>query len=186
MNQRENNAMSDKYLCEYSRTQFLPESSSHVYGPNTLILNNVSLPNHSENYVEEKNYKHLIDNYEKEGYDIHLKNSCSNYNQTPNHVNQQTELPATGFMGIANIAAVAANQQGKTLNLAALTLAAQSAATKKRSGVRTQAANARPERTLFCLTLRNPLRKLCIKIGEWKYPFNFFINFLFLIFNFYY
>jgi hypothetical protein len=29
----------------------------------------------------------------------------------------------------------------------------------------------RPPRALFCLTLRNPIRKLCISIVEWKYPF---------------
>ncbi|CAH8532545.1 unnamed protein product [Heterobilharzia americana] len=80
----------------------------------------------------------------------------------------------SGLSGIAGIAAAAASQQGKPLNLAALTLAAQSAATKKRAGARAQAANTRPERTLFCLTLRNPLRKLCIKIGEWK-PFEYLI-----------
>lgn len=28
----------------------------------------------------------------------------------------------------------------------------------------------RPKRALFCLTLKNPLRKLCIDIVEWKYP----------------
>ena len=26
----------------------------------------------------------------------------------------------------------------------------------------------RPERALFCLTLDNPIRQLCIKISEWK------------------
>lgn len=29
----------------------------------------------------------------------------------------------------------------------------------------------RPERALFCLPLKNPLRKLCIDAVEWKYPF---------------
>lgn len=29
----------------------------------------------------------------------------------------------------------------------------------------------RPARVLFCLGLKNPLRKLCIDIVEWKYPF---------------
>jgi hypothetical protein len=29
----------------------------------------------------------------------------------------------------------------------------------------------RPQRALFCLTLTNPIRKLCIDIVEWKYPF---------------
>lgn len=31
----------------------------------------------------------------------------------------------------------------------------------------------RPVRALFCLALTNPLRKLCIKVVEWKYPFAF-------------
>lgn len=29
----------------------------------------------------------------------------------------------------------------------------------------------RPTKALYCLTLENPLRKLCISIVEWKYPF---------------
>lgn len=28
----------------------------------------------------------------------------------------------------------------------------------------------RPERALFCFTLKNPIRKLCIDVVEWKYP----------------
>lgn len=28
----------------------------------------------------------------------------------------------------------------------------------------------RPERALFCLPLKNPVRKLCIDAVEWKYP----------------
>lgn len=37
----------------------------------------------------------------------------------------------------------------------------------------------KPERALYCLTLKNPIRKICIDIVEWKYPFN---KFLFQIF----
>lgn len=29
----------------------------------------------------------------------------------------------------------------------------------------------RPQRALFCLPLKNPIRKLCIDVVEWKYPF---------------
>lgn len=29
----------------------------------------------------------------------------------------------------------------------------------------------RPQRALCCLSLKNPLRKLCINVIEWKYPF---------------
>lgn len=36
----------------------------------------------------------------------------------------------------------------------------------------------RPKRAIFCMTLKNPLRKLCIDIVEWKYPFQ--------IYNFHY
>lgn len=31
--------------------------------------------------------------------------------------------------------------------------------------------NPRPARSLFFLTLKNPFRKACINIVEWKYPF---------------
>lgn len=30
----------------------------------------------------------------------------------------------------------------------------------------------RPVRALYCLGLKNPIRKLCIAVTEWKYPFN--------------
>jgi hypothetical protein len=29
----------------------------------------------------------------------------------------------------------------------------------------------KPVRALYCLTLKNPIRKICIDIVEWKYPF---------------
>ncbi|VDK31705.1 unnamed protein product [Taenia asiatica] len=75
--------------------------------------------------------------------------------------------------GIAGIAAAAATQQGKPLNLTSLALAAQTNA-RKRPASRAQAAGARPQRSLFCLSLRNPLRKMCIGIVEWK-PFEYLI-----------
>lgn len=40
-------------------------------------------------------------------------------------------------------------------------------------------APEKAERVLFCLNLKNPVRRLCIGIVEWKYPFR---NFLFFIF----
>uniref|UniRef100_A0A5K3EG50 Ion_trans domain-containing protein n=1 Tax=Mesocestoides corti TaxID=53468 RepID=A0A5K3EG50_MESCO len=75
--------------------------------------------------------------------------------------------------GIAGVAAAAATQQGKPLNLTNLALAAQTNA-RKRPTTRAQAAGARPQRALFCLGLRNPLRKMCIGIVEWK-PFEYLI-----------
>jgi hypothetical protein len=32
--------------------------------------------------------------------------------------------------------------------------------------------NPRPPRVLFCLKLNNPVRKFCIQLVEYKYPFN--------------
>nr|CDS16897.1 voltage dependent L type calcium channel subunit [Echinococcus granulosus] len=75
--------------------------------------------------------------------------------------------------GIAGVAAAAATQQGKPLNLTNLALAAQTNA-RKRPASRAQAAGSRPQRALFCLSLRNPLRKMCIGIVEWK-PFEYLI-----------
>ena len=31
--------------------------------------------------------------------------------------------------------------------------------------------NLRPKRALFCFTVSNPIRRACIAIVEWKYPF---------------
>ena len=33
-------------------------------------------------------------------------------------------------------------------------------------------SNSRPARALFCLSLNNPIRRACISIVEWKYPFS--------------
>lgn len=49
------------------------------------------------------------------------------------------------------------------------------AAQKRRTNPRKPQVNAnpRPPRALMCLNLKNPLRKLCIGVVEWKYPFFF-------------
>lgn len=43
---------------------------------------------------------------------------------------------------------------------------------RKRVVRKTPKVVERPLRALFCLTLKNPIRKLCIDIVEWKYPFS--------------
>ncbi|XP_055883558.1 serine, glycine and glutamine-rich protein-like [Biomphalaria glabrata] len=50
--------------------------------------------------------------------------------------------------------------------------AAQGAATvRKRANMRKQPnQNVRPARALFCMTLKNPVRKFCIQVAEYKYP----------------
>lgn len=49
--------------------------------------------------------------------------------------------------------------------------AAAAAAKRKAATRRGKPPPERPQRALFCLTLANPVRKLCINVIEWKYPF---------------
>lgn len=44
-------------------------------------------------------------------------------------------------------------------------------------------SNSRPARALFCLSLNNPIRRACISIVEWKYPFFGGKSFLFLFYH---
>ncbi|KAL4226360.1 hypothetical protein ACF0H5_014343 [Mactra antiquata] len=51
--------------------------------------------------------------------------------------------------------------------------AAQGAATmtrRQRQNRKHPNVNVRPPSALFCLGLKNPIRKLCIQVVEWKYP----------------
>jgi len=50
--------------------------------------------------------------------------------------------------------------------------AAAGAAGQKRQQRRGKPQPDRPQRALFCLSVKNPLRALCIRIVEWKYPFH--------------
>ena len=43
-------------------------------------------------------------------------------------------------------------------------------ATKKKTAANV-GQNLRPKRALFCFTVSNPIRRACIAIVEWKYPF---------------
>lgn len=67
----------------------------------------------------------------------------------------------------ALIAAQYNAQQSGKMNDAAVAVAAMS---KKRAPVRRTTKDDKAPRVLFCLTLKNPLRKLCIQIVEWTYP----------------
>ena len=55
--------------------------------------------------------------------------------------------------------------------LAAAGTMTAAAAKRREQQQRAAEANARPPRALFCLTLKNPIRRLCISAVEWKYPF---------------
>lgn len=53
----------------------------------------------------------------------------------------------------------------------AIGAATASTMTRKRANARKQQTqNVRPQRALFCLTLNNSMRKLCIRVVEWRYP----------------
>ena len=47
-----------------------------------------------------------------------------------------------------------------------------------------KAAFDRPVRALFILTLKNPVRKMCIDVVEWKYPLNIY-NLVILFIHFF-
>lgn len=60
---------------------------------------------------------------------------------------------------------------GGSVAAAAATEAAAAAAKRKAQSRRGKPPPERPQRALFCLSLTNPIRKLCISVVEWKYPF---------------
>ena len=93
------------------------------------------------------------------------------------NIDEKTTNPS-GLQSSAPNSGGAGNKQGIsiawTTTLAAAGVAGtMTAAAKKRQNRKTaqQNANPRPPRALFCLTLKNPVRKWCIRFVEWKYPF---------------
>lgn len=90
----------------------------------------------------------------------------SNIGQTPtaqnNNVQSTNETPINDPTGGNNALPPAESKA-----------AAAAAAEKKRPARRGKPPPDRPVRALFCLPLKNPLRKLCISVVEWKYPFHF-------------
>ncbi|GCB84016.1 hypothetical protein scyTo_0024809 [Scyliorhinus torazame] len=65
-------------------------------------------------------------------------------------------------------AAANMNSTTESNNAAAQRKRQQFAKSKKQQG---STVNNRPARALFCLNLNNPIRRACISIVEWKYPF---------------
>jgi len=60
---------------------------------------------------------------------------------------------------------------GWSAAIAAAQAAGAANMTRKRQNRKQPNQNVRPPRALFCLNLKNPIRKLCIQVVEWKYPF---------------
>ena len=88
------------------------------------------------------------------------------------HSPAQIHATAQGLTGIP----LTTTESGRALstgwNTALAAAAGAAAMQRKRANMRKQQnQNVRPARALFCLTLKNPIRKLCIRVAEWKYPF---------------
>lgn len=91
----------------------------------------------------------------------------------------ESNSPATRPTALSWQAAIEAARQAKaaaTMNsttesssAAAQRKRQQFAKSKKQQG---STVNSRPARALFCLNLNNPIRRACISIVEWKYPFH--------------
>lgn len=71
-------------------------------------------------------------------------------------------------MGIANIPET---MNGTTIGPSGIGGQKPGAAGQKRPQRRGKPQPDRPQRALFCLGVKNPIRALCIRIVEWKYPF---------------
>ena len=67
---------------------------------------------------------------------------------------------------------------------AAAAAAAKAAAAKRPARRGGKPQPDRPARALLCLTLKNPIRKLCIDIVEWKYPFSSMVTLIYRYCNF--
>lgn len=95
--------------------------------------------------------------------------------QQPSSVNnsvwQQTLNATTAAMSTAAAPTMGTEvgaTNGTTIGNKAGTVPAAPKRPVRRSG---KPQPERPTRALFCLGLKNPIRKLCITVVEWKYPF---------------
>lgn len=71
---------------------------------------------------------------------------------------------------VVAIPATPASTTGENATGPGQTAASKTTAQPKRPVRRGKPPPDRPKRVLFCLGLKNPLRRLCIAIVEWKYP----------------
>lgn len=73
-------------------------------------------------------------------------------------------------------AAIDAARQAKLMGTTGAPISTVSSTQRKRQHYtkpkkQASTASTRPPRALLCLTLKNPIRRACINIVEWKYPF---------------
>ena len=103
--------------------------------------------------------------------------SSSSWQQSQNPQQQQpggyTPAIASVVGGLTQLP-LGAGPDGKGLSTgwtAALAAAHSAATVRKRANMRKQQnQNVRPPRALYFLTLKNPIRKFCIQVAEYKYP----------------
>ncbi|XP_071083520.1 muscle calcium channel subunit alpha-1-like isoform X5 [Haliotis cracherodii] len=92
-----------------------------------------------------------------------------NGQNSPAEATPSGSAPAEG-----DIEGVEGGEDGKVLlssgwNTALAAAAGAATMTRKRANMRKQQnQNVRPQRALFCLRLNNPIRKLCIRVVEWR------------------
>uniref|UniRef100_A0A8C3RCH8 Voltage-dependent L-type calcium channel subunit alpha n=1 Tax=Cyanoderma ruficeps TaxID=181631 RepID=A0A8C3RCH8_9PASS len=111
---------------------------------------------------------------------------CSNYGSPrPAHANMNANAAAglapehipTPGAALSWQAAIDAARQAKLMGSAGnATISTASSTQRKRQQYGKQKKQGsttatRPPRALLCLTLKNPIRRACISIVEWKYPF---------------
>ena len=91
---------------------------------------------------------------------------------SPHHNQNSPARFAPTAQGLTGIP-LTTTESGRALstgwNTALAAAAGAAAMQRKRANMRKQQnQNVRPARALFCLTLKNPIRKLCIQVVEWK------------------
>lgn len=82
------------------------------------------------------------------------------------------QVPASAGATYVTAAAAAMSGVGAGVSSPGQVAARTPAAPKRPVRRGGKAPPDRPQRVLFCLHLKNPIRKLCIDVVEWKYPFN--------------
>ena len=98
-------------------------------------------------------------------------------------------VPGAGADGLAGGDGPPLSCAWNTALAATSAVATMSAAAKRRTNPRkpNPNLNPRPPRALFCLSLKNPFRKGCIKFVEWKYPFTYiYILYIYIYIYIYY
>ncbi|XP_043943454.1 voltage-dependent L-type calcium channel subunit alpha-1C-like [Protopterus annectens] len=122
-------------------------------------------------YIPEEN--HQGSNYSSP----HTAHANVNANAAAGLASEHIPTPGAALSWQAAIdAARQAKLMGSAGNAGNATVSTASSTQRKRQQYGKQkkqgsSTSTRPPRALLCLTLKNPIRRACISIVEWKYPF---------------